>query len=107
MLKEPVDKNNHCLTGDTIVNTVNGDIPIRDLVEKTGQVYCYDEDTQQKTISRFYDCRMTQQMADIYEIELEDGRKIKATKEHPVLTQRGWVCVGNLTTYDSIIDIKW
>lgn len=107
VLKEPVDKNNHCLTGDTIVNTVNGDIPIRDLVEKTGQVYCYDEDTQQKTISRFYDCRMTQQMADIYEIELEDGRKIKATKEHPVLTQRGWVCVGNLTTYDSIIDIKW
>ena len=106
VLREPVDKDNHCLTGNTIVNTPNGDIAIKDLVGTTGKVYCYDESNGCRTISDYYDCRKTQTNADIYEIELEDGKTIKATKEHPVLTQRGWVRVGDLNSDDEILDIS-
>jgi len=39
--EKPMKKNDHCLSGDSIINTVNGDIPIKDLVGKTGYVYSY------------------------------------------------------------------
>lgn len=99
------DENNHCLTGDTIVNTVDGDIAIKDLVGKTGKVYCYDEDNKKSTISDYFDVRLTQKDAEIYEITLEDGSSIKATAEHPVLTTRGWIKMCELTTNDEILNI--
>ena len=105
VLERPVKQNDHCLTGDTIVNTPSGDFAIKDLVGKTGEVYCYDETNKCKTVSEFYDCRLTQQNVEVYEIELEDGRTIKATAEHPILTQRGWATVENLKESDSILDI--
>ena len=104
-LPVPIDRDNHCLTGDTIVNTVDGDIPISELVGASGLVHCYDEDNQASAISPYYDCRLTQKDADVYRITLEDGRVIQGTLEHPVLTQRGWVTIGNLTSDDSVIDI--
>ena len=103
-LPKPVDRDNHCLTGDTIVNTVEGDFPISELVGKDGEVYCCNSNMQ-ATTSHFHECRMTQQDAEVFEIEMEDGRTIKATSEHPVLTNRGWVKVANLTTDDSIVSI--
>jgi phage terminase large subunit len=102
----PLDKDNHCLTGDTIVNTVDGDYPISELVGKTGIVNCYDEVNQKRTIAKYHDCRLTQKDAEVFEITLEDGRTIKATREHPVFTQRGWVIVGNLKEDDCILDIS-
>ncbi|RFM20608.1 hypothetical protein C1146_16865 [Clostridium botulinum] len=57
-------------------------------------------------ISEFFDVRKTQSNVDVFEIELEDGRTIKATDYHPVLTQRGWIRVKDLKLTDSIIDIK-
>ena len=102
---KPIKTNDHCLTGDTIVNTTKGDIPIKDLVGKEGQVYCYDETNRASTISDFIDVRLTQKQVEVYEIELEDGRTIKATAEHPILTKNGWKLLKDLTEYDYIIDI--
>ena len=99
------DENNHCLTGDTIVNTVDGDVCIKDLVGKTGKIKCYDTKNNEPTISDYFDVRLTQENADIYEIELEDGSSIKATAEHPILTNRGWVKVCDLTDSDEIVNI--
>ena len=44
-------------------------------------------------------------MADIYEIETEDGRIIRCTGEHPILTQRGFILAKYLEVSDKIIDI--
>lgn len=48
---------------------------------------------------------MTQKDAPVFEIELQDGREIKATAEHPILTQSGWKRVQDLTDNDLIMDI--
>jgi intein/homing endonuclease len=45
---------------------------------------------------------MTQEIADVYEVELADGRTVKATAEHPFLTRRGWVMLKDLKPTDEI-----
>lgn len=94
-----------CLTGDTIVNTTEGNIPIAELVGKTGQVHCYDVDNKSPAISKYHDVRATRKDAEIYEVEVEDGRTIKATGDHQILTQGGWKPVMALTEEDFIVDI--
>lgn len=94
-----------CLTGDTIVNTVDGDIPIRELVGKQGMVYCYDETNKKKTISNYFDVRKTRENAPIIYIELEQGKSIKCTPDHSVLTDKGWVEAQYLTIDNSIINV--
>lgn len=106
VLRVPIDKFNHCLVGDTIVNTIDGDFKIKDLVGTEGIVNCYDEKNKIATESKFYDVRCTDENADVYEIKLQDGRIIEATDYHPVLTQKGWKIVKDLTTDDYIIDIS-
>ena len=103
---EPIKKNDHCLTGDTIVNTLHGDITIKDLVGKVGFVHCYDLNNGNPTTSSFHDVRMTKKNVAVFEIETEDGRKFKATDTHPILTPNGWKMVKELTADDSIIDIS-
>lgn len=105
-LNRPIDDFNHCLTGDTIVHTTDGDFCIKDLIGKTGQVYCYDEINKRATISDYHGVRMTRESAEIYEIVLEDGGRIKATAEHPVYTKSGWKKVSDLTDEDEILKIS-
>lgn len=95
-----IKENDHCLTGDTLVDTVNGQFHIKDLVGKTGEVYCTDGDSVK--VSTFHDVRMTQKCADVYEIKLNNGKTVKATAEHPILTKRGWVAVKDLRGDDEI-----
>lgn len=95
----------HCLTGDTIINTVSGDFAIKDLIGKTGVVHCFDEEIQKATESRFYGVRCTAKNTDVYQIEMEDGRIIKATDYHPILTPNGWKLLKDLIPGEEIIDI--
>lgn len=95
-----------CVTGDTLIDTTKGKVSIRDLVGKTGEVYCYDEDLTALATESFYNVSMTQQGAEIFEIELENGRLFKATKDHPVLTKSGWKSVGDLTESDEIVCVE-
>ena len=103
---KPVKQWDHCLTGDTLVDTLYGQIAIKDLVGKKGKVYCYDTRRKKKTISTFSNVRMTQNNAKVYEIGLEDGTKIRATAEHPVYTPRGWVMVKDLKISDKILKLS-
>ena len=100
------DKNNHCLTADTIVNTPDGDRTIASMVGQTGRVYCYDEETSTPTVSDFHDVRQTG-TAEIFEIELEDGRLLRCSGKHPILTTRGWVLAEDLEETDEIIQISY
>ncbi len=94
-----------CLTGDTIVNTTEGDIPIAELVGRVGQAYCYDTKRNLFVAGDYYDVRATRKNTEVFEVELEDGRTIKATGDHHVLTQDGWKPVAGLTQDDYIVDI--
>lgn len=104
-IEEVIKENDHCLTGDTLIDTTEGQVRIKDLVGKTGKVFCYNVRKHKKTISKFFDVRKTQTNVKVYEIETKDGRIIKATDNHPILTKRGWVQVKNLKEYDEIVQI--
>lgn len=94
-----------CLVADTVVHTTKGSYRIEDLVGREGQLYCYDLESGKATISDYYEVRPTRQNADIYEVELEDGRTIQATGDHLILTSNGWKEAHSLTESDRIVDI--
>ena len=98
---EPHDITHLCLTGDTLVRTTQGDIPIEELVGKEGDVYCWDG--EQITTSHFDSVCMTSSAAEVFEIELEDGTKIKATANHKMLTAAGWKELKDITSDDEIL----
>lgn len=102
---KPIKVKDHCLTGDTIVMTEHGAKPIKELVGTSGNVWSYNTETGCAELKPYHDCRLTQEMADIYEIETEDGRIIRCTGEHPILTQRGFILAKYLEVSDKIIDI--
>ena len=104
-IDRPVKENDHCLTGDTLVMTESGSLPISDLVGTEGKVWSYNTETGEVELKPYHDCRMTQEKAEIYEIETEDGRIIRCTEDHPILTERGYVMVCELLPSDRIIDI--
>lgn len=91
----------HCLIGETLISTPKGNIPIKELVNTKGKVYCYNGN--EIVTSNYYNCRMTQQNVDIYELELSNGYKIRGTYEHPVLTKNGYVMLGELKNTDEVV----
>lgn len=100
------DKNNHCLIGDTLVDTENGQIPINELVGTKGRVFAYDLDSKQPILADYVNCRQTFAEAEIYQVELEDGRIIECTYDHPILTtNRGYVKACELTVDDDVVTI--
>jgi len=104
-MNEPVDTYNHCVTGDTLVNTTSGAKPIKDLVGSEGSVFCYDEANKEKVTSRYFDVRKTREQVPVFEIETESGKKIKATSDHLVLTKDGWKMLKELSINDEIIKV--
>ena len=103
---QPHELTHSCLSGDTIVNTIDGDYAIRDLIGKSGNIYCYDEETKSKTISTFSDVMITQKYAQLIQIEMEDGSVIKCTVDHPVLSSKGWMLAADVTEDTDIISIQ-
>lgn len=95
----PLKENDHCLTGDTLVDTVCGQFRIDELIGKCGFVYCAGSATG---TGAFHDVRMTQKEAEVFKVTLADGRSVKATADHPILTRRGWVQIKDLRTDDEI-----
>ena len=103
--ERPVKENDHCLTGDTLVFTVNGKKRIDELVGKSGYVLSYNTKRGKAEYKRFYSVRMTQKAAKVYKITTENGDVVRCTADHPVLTKRGYVCAGNLRNGDEILYI--
>lgn len=98
-----VDKDNHCVVGETLVKTVDGNKPIKDLVGYEGEVYAYNFDTSKVEPMDFKDVRMTREQAEVFELELENGKTVRATADHLVLTLDGWKELGTLSENDKIV----
>lgn len=102
------DKGNHgidaCIIGETQIHTPNGDIAIEDMIGTEGKIYAYDIENQKEVVADYIHCRMTYEDAEIWEIELEDGRTLKCTDNHKILTSnRGYVMACELTEEDDIV----
>lgn len=100
---EDVDTNqeDHCLIGETYVDTENGRAQIKDLVNTSGYVYSHDGE-----IHLYTDCRLTQSNVDVYTVELDDGRKITATKNHRFMLEDGtWKRLDELAEGDNLKEI--
>lgn len=86
------DAEDHCVTGDTIILTGKGPVPISQLVGTEGELISHD-----KRFHRYSDCRMTQQSVDIIRIETDIGSVLMATPNHRVMMWDGkWICMDAL-----------
>ena len=102
-----VKDNDHCIIGDTLIDTIEGQKKIKDLVGKTGKVYCFNEKTKRKAVRKFKDVKMTQKNVDCYKITLSNGKSIIATANHPFLTNKGWKRVDELKKKDKVVKINY
>lgn len=100
-----IKANDHCLTGDTFIDTAAGQVPIKELVGKTGKVWSYNVKTRRKELKPFHDARQTQERAQIFKVTLEGGRVIRCTGDHWIMTDSGWMQAEFLWEKDCIVDV--
>lgn len=99
-----------CLDPDTEILLSDGTyITIKDWFDKYPnsklKVLAFDESTNKFIEAIGHSPRIGQVTNVEYEIEMEDGSIFKCTKNHPFLTQRGWVEAMSLTEEDDIINL--
>lgn len=78
----------YCVTGDTLIPTINGTIKIKDIVTNSKIGETYDINLKIKSAkgqinnaSKFFNSGKH----DVYKITLENGMELKATPNHPIL----------------------
>ena len=102
---KPVKKNDHiCVTGDTLISTVSGDFPIKYMEDKypSGHLFNYNLNTKYLEVDGFCNVSLTKKNSEIFEIELQDGKILRATPDHEVLTKDGLKPLQELTLSDMI-----
>ncbi len=87
----------HCFTGDTLVDTIYGQRAIKTLVGKRPIVFT------SHGFSRARSIRKTRR-SKVISVHLENGKSFMATPDHRILTQNGWKELQNLDIrYDGLI----
>ncbi len=75
-----------CLAGDTLINTIYGDIPIKELAEKYGDsgvpVYTYDPETREAFIADTTNIRKYGEGEKLVRVHFDDGTHIDCTPDH-------------------------
>lgn len=96
---------NFCISENANVILANGtNKRIRDLT-KYGKLIAFDE--KNKILKNTVIDKIFQgETKEIYELELEDGSKLKITAEHSIFTQRGWIKVKDLKDTDKVLTIE-
>lgn len=88
------DEDVGCLTGDIMVDLLDGrQVSMSELVNeyeqgKNNWVYSFDLDGTPKP-GKISNAWKTKDVTELYEIELDNGKKIKCTANHPFLLKRG------------------
>jgi ribonucleoside-diphosphate reductase alpha chain len=96
---------NPCLSGDTLIQTIEGLIKIEDLVGKEIDVYCQIDDGVMG-ISKASNIRKTKTNANVIKIVTTRGELI-CTPDHLIYTKnRGYVEAWNLTVKDKLVSIN-
>lgn len=101
---KPKKENDHCLTGDTLVWTNKGKIEIKNLVGMKGLVRCYDTTIKNRfTWSNFQNVAKTREKQRIYKVTLKNGKTVRATSDHKLLTKRGYIEIQHLLPQDEVM----
>ena len=96
---------NPCLTGDTLIQTTDGEIQIKDLVGKTPYVYCMGDDGN-LTIRKASKVWKTRENARLVCVKTKRG-VIRCTPDHLIHTRnRGWVAAQELKHGDKITGLN-
>jgi len=98
----------NCLSGDTLINTLEGDIPIKDLVgKKSVPVYTYDPETKEVFITNAFNI-VSQGEKEIVRVSFDDGSWIDCTPDHKFLTfKNGNQSVSTKETIKEAKDLKY
>lgn len=92
---------NPCVTGDTLVQTIQGAVAIKDLVGTQPYVYCMDNDGK-LVVKRAIKVWKTRENAQLVEINFNRGKLI-CTPDHEIYTRnRGWVAAKDLKPKDRL-----
>ncbi len=96
-----------CLTGDTKITTRNkyGNIVYTRMkyLTKTVELLTYNIKERKYEFKEFNKKILTKKNAEVFEVELINGLKIKATEEHLFLTKRGYIKLRDLKDDDEIL----
>lgn len=103
--KQEILATNPCLSGDTLIQTVEGHIKIKDLVGKEIDVYCMSDDGMLE-ISKAFNIRQTKKNAKLVRVQTSRGHII-CTPDHKFFTKnRGYVEAKDLTRKDRIVGLN-
>ena len=98
-----------CVTGETVIRTLNGDFRIDELIDKgkTINVAQLDKD-HRTTLSDLCRVRKTKEVTELIEIEMEDGGIIRCTEDHPLMLKDGtYKKAGDLTESDELLTVRY
>jgi hypothetical protein len=102
----PLKKNDHaCFVGGTSILTRNGYKSILYLENSDSCVSLINYNMKDESLESddgLY-TQMTREDAEIWELELEDGKKLEATGDHKILTSCGMKMLQDLTHSDIVL----
>jgi ribonucleotide reductase, class II len=93
---------NPCHSGDTLVSTEQGLVPIKDLVDKQFKALVDLRSVGLDGVKLTNAIAFTTGVQHTYLITLHNGMKMKCTSEHKHFTNKGWVATKELTLEHSI-----
>lgn len=103
---EPLKENDHlCVIGDTLILTDKGVAKIENMA-RFGDLYdckLYNYDGREIVKDDWKNVCITRENAEIWELELEDGKILRATGDHKILTENGYIELQRLTQLDMVV----
>ena len=78
-----------CLAGETKIRTLNGWIPIKDLVGEEFWVWSYSHERKRMIPKKVTKCWETNPKAKTMLVGLDDGHELRCTPNHPFLLRNG------------------
>uniref|UniRef100_A0A6M3JXP2 Putative ribonucleoside diphosphate reductase n=1 Tax=viral metagenome TaxID=1070528 RepID=A0A6M3JXP2_9ZZZZ len=97
---------NPCITGDTLISTINGDIRIDELTGKE-KILTYNIKNGLIDLDDIEFVGKTRIDVDTISIEMEDGEILNLTPDHPVYTEnRGYVMASDLNENDVLLMLE-
>jgi superfamily II DNA or RNA helicase len=92
-----------CVTGDSVVITESGPVPISEL-RSMRSTHVLSEGPNGPRFSRIM-AFLPRGVKRCMTVTLSSGKTLRCTENHPLFTQRGWVIAGNLNTTDRVLSL--